>query len=202
MRLAQLLASMKDASGRVQIDGFYDDVVPLTEREKQAVAALPAIDAELMRELQFGRPEGGGASLADLLGQPSLNIRGLRQRVRRRPGAERGAGEGRGVHRHPAREGHPAGAAVQARLVAYVEKQGYFVVQGREPTPEERRAHPAVARLDYGGGYPATRFVDGSAGLALPSRSVLDGATGGGLVKAPTLGGSAPMYVFDRLGSP
>jgi acetylornithine deacetylase/succinyl-diaminopimelate desuccinylase-like protein len=78
MRLAQLLASMKRADGRVLIDGFYDDVVPLTEREKQAVSALPAIDADLMRELQFGRPEGGGASLAELLGQPSLNIRGLR----------------------------------------------------------------------------------------------------------------------------
>jgi acetylornithine deacetylase/succinyl-diaminopimelate desuccinylase-like protein len=29
---------------------------------------------------------------------------------------------------------------------------------------------------------------------------VLDRAAGGGLVKAPTLGGSVPMYIFERLG--
>src|SRR5262249_47370395 len=35
MRLAQLLASMKDANGMVTIAGWYDDVKPLTDSEKQ-----------------------------------------------------------------------------------------------------------------------------------------------------------------------
>jgi acetylornithine deacetylase/succinyl-diaminopimelate desuccinylase-like protein len=200
MRLAQLLASMKRADGRVLIDGFYDDVVPLTEREKQAVAALPAIDAELMRELQFGRPEGGGASLADLLGQPSLNIRGLRSAY---VGAEA---------QNVVPEEAEASIDIRLvkdirperqfrRLVAHIVKQGYFVVEGREPTPEERRSHPAVARVDYGGGYPATRFSM-DLPVAVAVAQVLDRATGGGLVKAPTLGGSVPMYIFERLGLP
>jgi acetylornithine deacetylase/succinyl-diaminopimelate desuccinylase-like protein len=198
VRLAQLLASMKNADGRVLVDGFYDDVVPLTEREKQAVAALPAIDADLMRELQFGRPEGGGTSLADLLGQPSLNIRGLRS-------AYVGADAQNVVP-------EKAEASIDIRLVkniqperqfrrlvAHIQKQAYFVVEGREPTPEERRSHPAVARVDYGGGYPATRFsMDLPASIAVAR--VLESATGGGLVKAPTLGGSVPMYIFERLG--
>src|ERR671915_1239673 len=34
MVLAQLLAQMKDKSGRVKIDGFYDDVVPLSDEER------------------------------------------------------------------------------------------------------------------------------------------------------------------------
>ena len=200
MHLAQLLASMKDADGRVLIEGFYDDVVPLTERERQAVAALPAVDADLKRELQFGRPEGGGASLAELLGQPSLNIRGLRSAY---VGAQA---------QNVVPEKAEASIDIRLvkdiqperqfkRLVAHVEKQGYFVVQGREPTPEERRANPAVARLDYGGGYPATRFsMDLPVSVAVAQ--VLDRATGGGLVKAPTLGGSVPMYIFERLGLP
>jgi acetylornithine deacetylase/succinyl-diaminopimelate desuccinylase-like protein len=200
MRLAQLLASMKSAGGRVLIDGFYDDVVPLTEREKQAVAALPAIDAELMRELQFGRPEGGGASLAELLGQPSLNVRGLRSAY---VGTEA---------QNVVPEVAEASIDIRlvkdirperqfGRLVAHIVKQGYFVVEGREPTPEERRAHPAVARVDYGGGYPATRFsMDLPVSMAVAQ--VLDRAAGGGLVKAPTLGGSVPMYIFERLGLP
>ena len=200
MRLAQVLASMKNADGRVLIDGFYDDVVPPTEREKQAVAALPAVDADLMRELEFGRAEGGGASLAELLGQPSLNIRGLRS-------AYVGA-QAQNVVPEKAEASIDIRLVTDIqperqfkRLVEHIQKQGYFVVQGREPTPEERRANPAVARIDYGGGYPATRFsMDLPVSIAVAQ--VLDRATGGGRVKAPTLGGSVPMYIFERLGLP
>jgi acetylornithine deacetylase/succinyl-diaminopimelate desuccinylase-like protein len=39
--LARLLASMKDDHGRVTIDGFYDDVVPLTATEKKAIERFP-----------------------------------------------------------------------------------------------------------------------------------------------------------------
>jgi acetylornithine deacetylase/succinyl-diaminopimelate desuccinylase-like protein len=200
MRLAQLLASMKNASGRVLIEGFYADVVPLTARERAAVDAMPFNDAELMRELQFGEPEGGGRKLADLINEPSLNIRGLRsayvgdesQNVV--PDRAEASCDIRLVKDiDPDRQ--------VARVVAHVEKQGYFVVRDRAPTPEERRAHPRVARLDYGGGYPATRTS-----MDLPVSSavarVLDEALGGGVVKAPTLGGSVPMHLFDRLGLP
>ncbi|PYL37060.1 MAG: peptidase M20, partial [Verrucomicrobia bacterium] len=35
MELTRLLASMKDADGRVQIDGYYDDVTPLGDAERR-----------------------------------------------------------------------------------------------------------------------------------------------------------------------
>src|SRR6266404_5175389 len=38
MELSRLLASMKDADGRVLIDGYYDDVTPLGDAEKKALA--------------------------------------------------------------------------------------------------------------------------------------------------------------------
>lgn len=50
-RLVSLLASMKDDDGRVLIDGYYDDVTPLTAREKQAVAAVPNVEPTLKQEL-------------------------------------------------------------------------------------------------------------------------------------------------------
>ena len=200
MRLAQLLTSMKDGAGRVLIDGFYADVEPLTPRERAAVDALPFNDAELMRELQFGEAEGGGRRLADLLNEPSLNIRGLRsayvgdasQNVV--PERAEASCDIRLVKRiDPDRQ--------IARVVAHIEKQGYLVVRDREPTPDERRTHARVARLDYGGGYPATRTsMDLPVSLAV-ARTV-DEALGGGLVKAPTLGGSVPMHLFDNLGLP
>ena len=39
--LAQMIAQMKDRGGRIKIPGFYDDVKPLEEAERQAWASLP-----------------------------------------------------------------------------------------------------------------------------------------------------------------
>src|SRR5260370_18375013 len=78
MELSRLLASMKDADGHVLIDGYYDDVTPLSDADKKAIAELPDNDAQLERELGIARPEGGGKKLVELLQEPSLNIRGLR----------------------------------------------------------------------------------------------------------------------------
>jgi acetylornithine deacetylase/succinyl-diaminopimelate desuccinylase-like protein len=200
MRLAQLLASMKDNAGRVLIDGFYADVVPLTSRERAAVDALPFNDAELMQELQFGEAEGGGRRLADLINEPSLNVRGLRSAYV--------GGESQNVVPDRAEASFDIRLVKGvdpdrqfARVVAHVEKQGYFVVRGRAPTPDDRRTHARVARLDYEGGYPATRTsMDLPVSVAVAG--VLDAALGGGVVKAPTLGGSVPMHLFDRLGLP
>src|SRR5690349_4087743 len=49
MELSKLLASLKDDNGRVTIKGFYDDVVPLTPMEKQAIANAPDVDKELKK---------------------------------------------------------------------------------------------------------------------------------------------------------
>ena len=78
MVLSQLLASMKDQDGRVTVAGWYDDVVPLTEAERQAIRAVPAADAQLKAELGLGWTEGKGMSLLDAIQQPSLNINGIR----------------------------------------------------------------------------------------------------------------------------
>ena len=100
--LARLLTSMKSADGKVLIDGFYDDVVPLNATEKDALAAMPDNDEDVRRELQFAKPEGGGQHLAESLQFPSLNIRGIAQRVCGRADAERGAGKSyRGVGYSP-----------------------------------------------------------------------------------------------------
>ena len=64
MRLAKLLAGMKDDSGRVLVEGFYDGVVPLGLEEKKALKDMPDTDPELMREYGLAATEGGGRSSA------------------------------------------------------------------------------------------------------------------------------------------
>jgi acetylornithine deacetylase/succinyl-diaminopimelate desuccinylase-like protein len=197
--LSRLLASMKDANGRVLIEGYYDDVAPLGEVERKALAEMPENDADLARELGIAKPEGGGKKLVELIMQPSLNIRGLRSAY---------VGD-QAQNVVPDR----AEASLDARLVrgedpqqkfeqiaGFIRKQGYFVID-REPTMEERRAHPLVAKIINEGGYRASRTpMDLPVSKALIQ--VIQGATGGKAVIAPTLGGSVPMYIFEDLGLP
>src|SRR5262249_8098321 len=50
LRLARLLTSMKDESGRVVIPGWYDDIAPLGDLEKRAIAAAAAYDDPIRRQ--------------------------------------------------------------------------------------------------------------------------------------------------------
>ena len=199
MELARLLASMKDANGRVLIDGYYDDVAPLSDVEKKALDAMPVNDAELEKELGIAKPEGNGKKLVELLQEPSLNIRGLQSAY---------VGE-HAQNVVPDR----AEASIDARLVkgedpqkkseqivAFVRKQGYYVTD-REPTMEERREHVLIAKVIDEGGYRASRTaMDLAVSKALVK--VVQDATGGDTVIAPTLGGSVPMYIFEDLELP
>jgi acetylornithine deacetylase/succinyl-diaminopimelate desuccinylase-like protein len=198
MELSRLLASMKDADGRVLIEGYYDDVTPLGDAEKKALAELPQNDGDLQRELGIAKPEGGGKKLVELIMQPSLNIRGLRSAY---------VGE-QAQNVVPDR----AEASLDARLVrgedprkkfeqivGFIRKQGYYVID-REPTIEERRKYPLIAKIANEGGYRASRTP-----MDLPvSKKVVEVVEGaaGPAVKMPTLGGTAPMYIFEELGMP
>lgn len=195
MALARLLASMKDpASDRVLIEGFYDEVEPLSQLERQAIAAAPAIDQALMRELWLGSTEGRPATLNELISQPSLNIRGM---AAARVGST-------ATNIIPA----TATATLDVRLVknmrvertrdvlrAHIGKQGFFVVDA-EPDADTRRAHPRVARLSLLRGAQAARTS-----MDLPiSRhiiSIVEGARGDA-VALPTMGGQLPLDAIER----
>jgi acetylornithine deacetylase/succinyl-diaminopimelate desuccinylase-like protein len=48
--LAQLLSTVKDEHGHVLIEGFYDDVRPLSETEREEIARVPWGEADIRRE--------------------------------------------------------------------------------------------------------------------------------------------------------
>ncbi|MBZ5701885.1 MAG: M20/M25/M40 family metallo-hydrolase [Acidobacteriia bacterium] len=198
LQMARLLASMKDEDGRVRVEGFYDDVTPLSATEKKAIEEMPANDAELMKELEFAVPEGGGKKLMELISEPSLNIRGLRS-------AYVGA-ESQNVVPEKAEASldlrlvkNIEPKVQYERLLAHIRKQGYYVTD-REPTKEERLKYPRVAMVTSSGGYAATRTPMDTA-VARKLTEVVEGAAGK-TVKMPTSGGSVPMYIFEELGLP
>jgi acetylornithine deacetylase/succinyl-diaminopimelate desuccinylase-like protein len=194
LQLARLLASMKDDSGRVTVDGFYDDVTPLTAEERRAIDEIPDVSPMLMNTFGFSRPEQ-----ADRLelrhNLPALNINAL----------EAGGGVG-----GQGRTIIPASASARLdlrfvkavdpakqfdRLVAHVRKQGYVLVD-REPDAATRAAHPLIASVARIGGYPAGRTSLEAPIARTISKAVAD-AAGGRIVRLPTLGGSAPFYLFS-----
>jgi len=200
MQLAHLLTSMRDESGHILIDGYYDDVVPLSELERAAIAAMPDVGRALQNELSVHTPEGNGTRLEELITQPALNARGI---------VAGGVGpQGRNVILSSAT------ASLDLRLVpaqtpkrvrelieAHVEQQGFHIVY-KDPSAETLRNNARVAKLQWEGfGYPALRTaIDNPEALRL---SRLMRLISPDLILTPTMGGSLPLHEFgSRLSAP
>ena len=198
--LARLVSTLRDAEGQVLIPGFADDVRPVTETERRAIAAAPDVDGELRRELALARTEGSGESLLETLMRPALNLRGM-------SGGDVGAHATNSI---PTR----ASASIDFRLVPdqkperirtlfedHVRRQGFTIVR-EEPDRETRLKSPRLLKVAWDSGYPSARTS-----MDLPvSRAVarvVEASAGGPIVELPTLGGSVPMYLFlEKLQTP
>src|SRR4051812_16392162 len=49
--ICKLLASLIDEHGRVQVPGFYDDVLPISEKDRKAFAALPFSEDQFRKQI-------------------------------------------------------------------------------------------------------------------------------------------------------
>jgi acetylornithine deacetylase/succinyl-diaminopimelate desuccinylase-like protein len=150
MDLIQLVASMKDENGRVLVEGFYDDVPPLTPEEKRILASVPDDPKELMQFFGISRTDRVGSNLQEALQYPSLNVRGLRSAY---IGSE-------------ARTIIPesAIASIDIRLVKetdpdrmirrvrdHIRKQGFTIVD-KEPDDAMRAKYPRIVMVSSGSG--------------------------------------------------
>jgi acetylornithine deacetylase/succinyl-diaminopimelate desuccinylase-like protein len=198
MELVQLLASMKDATGHVLIDHFYDGIEPLSETEKRAVAEAPDVDAELMREFWLGSTENAPKTLAELITLPSLNIRGMASsRVGNQASNVIPATATASIDMRLVKGMDPRQTA--DRLIEHVRKQGFFVVD-QEPGADVRRAHPKVAMIVRRNGENPHRVS-----MDLPiSQEVIRTVESarGPTVKIPNSGGTGPDDAERLLGMP
>jgi len=195
LRLARLLASMKDDQGKVTVSGWYDDVVPLGPTEKQAIAAAADYDATLKQQLGLGATETD-LPLNEAIALPSLNINGMRS--------------GNVGDQATNMIAETAAAVLDLRLVvgndpqrqfdkllAHVRAQGYYVVD-RVPTPEERLTHPLIATLyPRPGSYAAARTPMDDPFARAIAAAVRSTSTQP-IVELPTSGGSLPLSVISE----
>ncbi len=192
--LTKLLASMKDDSGRVRVAGWYDNIEPLGEVERRAIAEAPQYDDTLRTELGLAHTEGQGRGLLELINEPSLNINGI------------SSGDVGALARNVIPT--TATAVLDLRLVKgndhqrqfqllsdHIRKQGFYVID-HDPTDEERQRHPLIARVTQrSGGYNAERTrMDLDVAVAVVT--AVQSTSLEAIVRLPTSGGSLPLSVI------
>jgi acetylornithine deacetylase/succinyl-diaminopimelate desuccinylase-like protein len=191
--LAQLLAGMKDDSGRVLIPHYYDGV-NLSDQELAMINEMPGDDAILNRKLGIARPDQVGHTYEESLQYPSLNVRGIRA----------GSVEDEVRTIIPSQ----AIAELDLRLVPetdgermvnliknYIADQGFHFVKGA-PTEEERDKFSKLISFEYRiGSKPFRTDLNSWSGVWLGN--AMDRTFGQGkYVKQRTTGGSQPIESF------
>jgi acetylornithine deacetylase/succinyl-diaminopimelate desuccinylase-like protein len=77
--LCELLATLHDSAGRVNIPGFYDDVIPVSRLEREQWQTLPFDEQQLLAELGLSATSGeaGYSPLERMWARPTCDINGL-----------------------------------------------------------------------------------------------------------------------------
>ncbi|CAN5483485.1 dipeptidase [soil metagenome] len=77
--LATIIAKLKDEDGVIQIDGFYDDVEPMTPEMREAYKKLPHDDEAYKKDLNLRALHGekGYSTLERASARPTLDVNGL-----------------------------------------------------------------------------------------------------------------------------
>ena len=74
--LTDLINSMRSTNGHVYVDGFYDQVRPLSAAERAAIEASPRMDDMLAADTGIGAPEMG-ERIELAITRPAMNLRGI-----------------------------------------------------------------------------------------------------------------------------
>jgi acetylornithine deacetylase/succinyl-diaminopimelate desuccinylase-like protein len=192
MRLAQLLASMKDDDGRVTIPGFYEGVV-LTEEEKRILKQVPDDETEIKKFLGIAERDKIGDNFQESIQYPTLNIRGLDALY---VGTEaRTLIPDKAIAEIDIRLVPSSDAQRLINLVRHhVESKGYYIID-RTPTEEERLDYPRIISFNSSVSYgPFQTPFDSEVGLWLSQAMVT--AFGKEPVKIRMMGGSIPISPF------
>ena len=196
MMLATLLASMKDEKGRVTIKGFYNDVTPLKPSERKALNEVPGVDEQMKNELGISVVDMQGLTLSEAINQPSLNINGM---------------QSGNVGKQASNQIPTTATAVldlrlvlgndwkkqQQKVVNHIKNKGYYVTEN-EPTDEERKKYAKIIKVMPGvDGMNAQRT---SMDLPIIQKVIaaLQRTTKDQVVLQPTMGGSLPLYIFEK----
>ena len=196
LSLVQLLASMKDDKGNILIQGYYDDVVPLSSSEKEALSKIPNIEETLKKELGIAEPEGSGKSFLELLHLPTLNINGIRSADVGELAANIIPTKAEATLDLRLVLGNEVDKQIN-KVIRHIEKNGFHVID-HEPTDEERLKYAKLIKITRGIGYPAQR-TSFDLPIAQSLVKAVQATVDYPVVLMPSMGGSLPLYLFEKI---
>ncbi len=196
MMLVKLLSSMKDDDGRVTIKGFYDDVTPLSSSERKALDEVPSVDEQMKKELGISGLEMKGITLGDAINLPSLNINGI---------------QSGNVGKMASNQIPTYASAVidlrlvmgndwqrqQQKVIDHIKAQGYYVTAD-EPTDEERTKYAKIIKVTTGKDAINAQRTSMDLPIVQKVIAAVKSSSNGQVVLQPTMGGSLPLYVFEK----
>lgn len=159
--LCELLATLHDQSGRVNLPGFYDDVAELTAAERAEFARLPFDETEFRRELKLTDivGEAGYTTLERQWARPTCDINGLTS-------GYQGAGAKTVI---PSK----ASAKVSMRLVPH--QDPHKIEAAFEQALRERCPKGVTIEFESHGGSPALLVPLGSKPMEMAARALEKG---------------------------
>lgn len=181
--LVRIAASLKNETGQVTIDGFYDDVRPIADADREALNAMPfdadAVKADL--DISAFAAGAGDSYLEKLLYYPTCNIAGFTS----------------GYGSEGSKTILPATATLKMDMRLVADQDPEEIYESFEEHVYEHatgvcdvevtkmgQMHPQRTPLDHPVREPVMNAVRG----AWPEEPILK----------PTLGGSLPTAVFER----
>jgi acetylornithine deacetylase/succinyl-diaminopimelate desuccinylase-like protein len=183
--LVHLLGTMLSPNYDVLIDGFYDDVRPVTPLMAQAIARVPLDRTAALASVGIERlpPPDGVGYFERIMARPTLTINGLTS-------GYQGAGSKTVL---PA----TASAKLDIRLVADQRADDVF----QKVVAHVQRHAPEVEIVHQGSMEPSATPLDHP--MATPVRRAVERGFGKPPIDLPALGGSLPDAVWTRtLGLP
>ncbi|MEM6686834.1 MAG: M20/M25/M40 family metallo-hydrolase [Bacteroidota bacterium] len=188
-RMSQLLASMKDDSGRVIIDDFYEGITLDAETQK-LLSQVPDNDEEIQANLGIVKPDNVGRNYQESLQYPSLNVRHI-ETTWKGPGLKTIIPEIVTAYLDVRLVKETDGNAQLEKITKHIEKQGYTILD-RKPNATERLNYNKIATVSTNAGVNAFR-TDINSDIGKKLRATLTNTFGEAPIMIRTMGGTVPI---------
>ena len=189
---AKVIGQLKDASGKVTLEGFYDGI-DISKKDQEFLNAIEENEIATNKRLGISKRDAIGAGYQEALQYPSLNIRGIKAawvgaQVRTIIPAEVI------VEIDMRLVPESDGKTLMESLKKRIQEEGYFLVDSL-PTDQQRALYPKLANFTYKlGSKPFRTPMDGPiADLLSTSMKKIFGDE---FILMRTTGGSQPIAPF------
>jgi acetylornithine deacetylase/succinyl-diaminopimelate desuccinylase-like protein len=196
--IARLVAALHDDAGKVQVPGFYDDVLQLTDTERDLFAKVPGDDGEFLKVAQSRalHGEAGFSTLERIGARPTAEVNGI-------GGGYQGAGHKTIV---------PSDAFVKLSFRLVADQDPAKIIKGVDQFVSEHTPEGVTAHIEWEGAgvraclvpidTPAYRVLSDAISAAFDGAQVLPTREGGSGPEAGLQQAVGAPLVFLGVGLP